>query len=131
MKSDEVEALVFDVFGTVVDWRTSVIEESAAFGARHGIDTDWPAFADEWRHAGYSGGMKRVASGDLPWMKVDALHRMKLDEMLSDLGVTSVSEDEIHRLSYVWHRQSWRTHTSPTRRHTRRLRICSVCRPNA
>ncbi len=104
MRPDEVGALVFDVFGTVVDWRSSVIEESAAFGARHGIDADWPAFADEWRNAGYTGGMKRVASGELPWIKVDELHRMKLDEMLSDLGATGVPEEDIHHLSYVWHR---------------------------
>ena len=89
MRPDDVGALVFDVFGTVVNWRTSVIEESAAFGARHGIDADWPAFADEWRNAGYTGGMKRVASGELPWIKVDELHRMKLDEMLSGMGVFS------------------------------------------
>ncbi len=104
MRPDEVGALVFDVFGTVVDWRTSVIAESAAFGARHGIDADWAAFADDWRNNGYSGGMKRVASGELPWVKVDELHRIKLDQMLSDMGVTGVPEDEIHQLSYVWHR---------------------------
>lgn len=104
MRPDEVGALVFDVFGTVVDWRSSVIEESAAFGARHGINADWPTFADEWRNAGYSGGMKRVASGELPWMKVDELHRMKLDEMLSGMDVTGISDDEVHDLSYVWHR---------------------------
>ena len=71
-----VKALVFDVFGTVVDWRGSIIREGQALGRRKKLKVDWPAFADAWR-AGYRPAMARVRSGELPWTKIDDLHRLK------------------------------------------------------
>src|SRR5215471_17687554 len=71
----EVKALTFDVFGTVVDWRGSLIREGLAFGAARGIQIDWASFADDWR-GGYSPSMNRVRHGELPWTNIDALHRM-------------------------------------------------------
>ena len=59
---ENVKALAFDVFGTVVDWRDSIIREAAAFGAKHGLDADWAGFADAWR-AGYRPAMQRVRTG--------------------------------------------------------------------
>ena len=81
------KALAFDVFGTVVDWRSSIIAELEEFGRTHGVDADWSAMADGWR-SGYSPAMDRVRRGELPWTRIDDLHRMILDELLAAAGVT-------------------------------------------
>lgn len=96
------KALAFDVFGTVVDWRSSVIREFQQFGQRHGLHQDWPAFADAWR-AGYAPAMDRVRRGDLPWTRIDDLHRMILDDLLAGGGITAPDED-IDELNRAWHR---------------------------
>jgi 2-haloacid dehalogenase len=96
------QALAFDVFGTVVDWRSSIIRELEAFGRKHGLQQDWPTFADKWR-AGYVPAMDRVRGGELPWMKIDDLHRMILDGLLHAAGI-SVSDDEVDYLNRSWHR---------------------------
>src|SRR5262252_9482870 len=98
-----VKALVFDVFGTVVDWRTSIIAEAEAFGARKGITIDWAALVDQWR-GGYQPSMQRVRSGELPWTKLDALHRVTLDRLLREFGIAGLSEAEIDWLNRAWHR---------------------------
>src|SRR5881296_1275675 len=72
-------ALVFDTFGTVVDWRGSIIEEGRAWAKTKGFELDWAGFADRWR-AGYGPAMDKVRKGQLPWTKLDVLHRMILDE---------------------------------------------------
>lgn len=97
-----IRALAFDVFGTVVDWRSSVARELAAFGARHGISDDWSAFADDWR-AGYVPAMDRVRRGELPWTRIDDLHRGRLVELLNDRGI-DVDDAEIDDLNRAWHR---------------------------
>src|SRR5260370_24944391 len=76
-----VKALVFDVFGTVVDWRRSILRELAAFGRERGIAADWDAFVDDWRK-GYQPAMQRVRCGELPGLKIHDLHRTILDELL-------------------------------------------------
>ena len=98
-----VQALTFDVFGTVVDWRGSIIREGEALGAAHGLDVDWAAFADAWR-GGYRPSMARVRSGELPWTKLDALHRMILDELLDKFGIGTLSEADKQHWNRVWHR---------------------------
>jgi 2-haloacid dehalogenase len=95
-------ALAFDVFGTVVDWRSSIIRELAEFGAKHGISRDWAAFADEWR-SGYAPAMDRVRRGELPWTRIDDLHRMTLVELLAAAGV-EVTDEEVDHLNRAWHR---------------------------
>lgn len=95
-------ALAFDVFGTVVDWRSSIICELEDFGQRRGVQQDWPAFADNWR-AGYAPAMDRVRRGDLPWTRIDDLHRMILVELLDRAGIAS-SDDEVDELNRAWHR---------------------------
>lgn len=95
-------ALAFDVFGTVVDWRSSLIRELEQFGQRHGLQQDWAAFADNWR-AGYAPAMDRVRRGDLPWTRIDDLHRMILDDLLRTAGV-AVSDEDIDHLNRAWHR---------------------------
>jgi 2-haloacid dehalogenase len=98
-----VKALVFDTFGTLVDWRGSIIEEGAAWGRAKGLDIDWPKFADRWR-AGYPVYMQKVRSGELPWTNVDGLHRMILVEVLVEFGIQGLSADEKEHWNRVWHR---------------------------
>ena len=98
-----VKALVFDTFGTVVDYRTTIISEGEALGKAKGLTVDWAKFADAWRGA-YAPAMDRVRKGELPWTKLDALHRMMLDKVLVDFGVKGLSEAEIDNLNHVWHR---------------------------
>jgi 2-haloacid dehalogenase len=98
-----VKALVFDVFGTVVDWRGSIIREGQALGRRKKLKVDWPAFADAWR-AGYRPAMARVRSGEQPWTKIDALHRMILDDLLLRFPLGRLAEADIDHLNRVWHR---------------------------
>ena len=96
-------ALAFDVFGTVVDWRSSVIAELEAFGKSHGVEWDWPAFADKWRK-GYLPAMDLVRRGELPWTRIDDLHRMILEDLLRDAGITAVSDADVDKLNRAWHR---------------------------
>ena len=97
-----VKALAFDVFGTVVDWRSSLIRELEQFGQHHGLQHDWAVFADNWR-AGYAPAMDRVRRGDLPWTRIDDLHRMILVGLLDDARA-AVSDDDIDHLNRAWHR---------------------------
>ena len=99
----EIVALTFDVFGTVVDWRTSVIREGEMLSQEKGFDVDWGEFADRWR-GGYGPSMNRVRTGELPWTKIDVLHRMVLDELIIEYGLTGLSEEETDHLNRVWHR---------------------------
>jgi 2-haloacid dehalogenase len=98
-----VRALAFDVFGTVVDWRGSIIREGAEWGAKKGLQVDWAKFADRWR-AAYGPAMDKVRKGTLPWMKLDALHRMILDELLNEFQITGLHEEEKESWNRVWHR---------------------------
>ena len=98
----DLEALVFDVFGTVVDWRSTIIREGEALGRKKDLDVDWAAFADAWRGR-YAPSMDRVRSGEIPWTNLDALHRASLEELLDEIGVVSLSEEEKDRFNEVWH----------------------------
>ena len=99
----DVSALVFDVFGTVVDWRSSIIREGQQLTRTRGIQADWEAFADGWR-AGYGPAMNRVRTGALPWTKIDDLHRLILDDLLVEFSINGLSEDEVDDLNRAWHR---------------------------
>ncbi|MBI2688229.1 MAG: haloacid dehalogenase type II [Acidobacteria bacterium] len=94
-----VKALTFDVFGTVVDWRSSIIHEATAMELR----VDAAEFADAWR-AGYQPAMARVRSGELGWTNIDTLHRMILDELLRKYRIDELSEARKTHLNRVWHR---------------------------
>ncbi|MEM7300412.1 MAG: haloacid dehalogenase type II [Pseudomonadota bacterium] len=97
------KALLFDVFGTVVDWRTSIIRELTEFGKGHGISLDWEGFADQWRGL-YQPSMEAVRTGAREWTTLDELHRESLDTLLSDHGVLGLSEEDLVRLNRAWHR---------------------------
>jgi 2-haloacid dehalogenase len=98
-----VKALLFDVFGTVVDWRTSVAREVAAAARSVGVETDGFALADAWRGE-YVPSMRRVAAGALPWTVIDELHRAALDRLLPRFGLAALGEAEREHLNRAWHR---------------------------
>ena len=97
-----LRALLFDTFGTVVDWRTSIISEFEAFGREKYIALDWPAFVDEWKTS-YRPGMDAVRDGRWPWTTVEGIYRKKLDELLVKHGLDLGDEDRL-RLTRTWHR---------------------------
>ena len=96
-------ALAFDVFGTVVDWHGGVVAEVAALASKRGIEGDWPAFANDWR-AGYPVAMDRVRRAELPWLHIDQLHRMILDEIAPRHGLAALTEADRAHLNRAWHR---------------------------
>ena len=103
MRDDFPRAILFDVFGTVVDWRGSLIEELSAFGAARGIAGDWTTLVDRWR-GNYVPSMDRVRRGELPWTRLDDLHRASLDELVTELGIAGLTEDDRAHLTRAWHR---------------------------
>ena len=98
-----IEVVAFDVFGTLVDWHTSVAGALAEVGGRAGIEADWPAVANAWREL-YHPTLNRVVQGGLPFQPLDVLHRMMLDQVADQHGLgvlTSADRDELVR---AWHR---------------------------
>ena len=125
-----VRALVFDTFGTVVDWRTSVTQEVEQLAKKKGFKVDAAKFADTWR-AGYGPSMNRVRSGELPWTRLDTLHRMILDKILVDFGITGLSEPEIGALNRAWHRlRPWPDSVSGLTRLKKRFIIAPLSNGN-
>ena len=103
MDTSDIKALIFDVFGTVVDWRTSIIRQGEQFGQANSVSADWEAFADAWRGK-YQPFMAKVRDGALPWTNLDDLHRMALEELLSEFGIQGLSEEKKAELNLAWHR---------------------------
>ena len=103
MSLEDVKALHFDVFGTVVNWRSSVIAELEAFGKVKGISADWTQFADDWRGM-YQPSMDGVRRGDREWRNLDALHRESLITLIARHNITGLTEQEIEHLNTIWHR---------------------------
>jgi 2-haloacid dehalogenase len=98
-----VKALIFDVFGTLVDWRTGVARESRAILEPLGFKLDWLAFADAWR-AEYQPGMEEVRSGRIPFSKLDVIHRRMLERIRPRFGLQKVDEAVLKELNLAWHR---------------------------
>jgi 2-haloacid dehalogenase len=98
-----IKALFFDVFGTLVDWRTSVASEAQALLAPRGYALDWLAMADAWRGE-YHRAMEEVRAGRIPFCKLDVLHRRNLERILPRFGVGSLGDDVLHDLNLAWHR---------------------------
>jgi 2-haloacid dehalogenase len=103
--ANSVKALTFDVFGTVVDWHGSIIREGQLLAANKGYDVDWAKFAVSWR-AGYGPAMNKVRNGEMPWTKIDDLHRMILDDLVEEYNLTGMSEAELVHFNEAWHRLS-------------------------
>lgn len=104
MSIKDVKAIVFDTFGTITDWRTSIGNEGARVAKAKGIkDFDGDAFARAWR-AGYRPGMAPVIAGTRPWTPVDVIHRERLDVILPEFGLDMLNEEERQDLNKAWHR---------------------------
>jgi 2-haloacid dehalogenase len=99
--ADSLRALVFDVFGTCVDWRGSIIRQCKAQIRQ---DLNWDAFADEWRTDGYIRGIARIRSGETPYVSSDVLFRRKLDDLLTKYGINGLSEEATDTLAKAWRR---------------------------
>jgi 2-haloacid dehalogenase len=98
-----LKALLFDVFGTLVDWRGSIAREANEILAPLGISADWYGIADAWRDQ-YQPAMEEVRSGRLPFSKLDVLHRRNLDVVLKQFGLERVDEPIRSQLNLAWHR---------------------------
>ena len=99
------QALLFDVFGTVVDWRSGIMRDAAPFLARHGIAMTPAALADAWRDR-YQPAMQAIRSGARPFTRLDVLHRENLDAVLRDAGadLAAIPADDRAALTRAWHR---------------------------
>ncbi len=98
-----VRAMFFDVFGTLVDWRTSIAREAERVLKPLGYDLDWLAFADAWRGE-YQPGMEEVRSGRIPFCRLDVVHRRNLERFMPRFGLRNLSNDVLHELTLSWHR---------------------------
>jgi 2-haloacid dehalogenase len=109
----DVKALVFDVFGTVVDWRTSLINDLSAWSRAKGINADWTALVDGWRQA-YKPSMDEVRKNPAKgFVKLDALHRQSLDRLIEQLGIKGLGEADRDHINRGWHRlKPWSDSTS-------------------
>jgi 2-haloacid dehalogenase len=103
INSRGIKALTFDVFGTVVDYRSTIIKEGNRLNETKDLKVNWAEFADAWRGS-YRPNMNRVMSGELPWMNLDSLHMMALKQLLEKFKVEHLTEQEIIHLNQVWHR---------------------------
>ena len=99
----QIKALFFDVFGTLVDWRTSIAREAKARLEPLGFEFDWLEFADAWRGE-YQTGMEEVRSGRIPFSKLDVIHRRNLDRIRARFGLERLEEETIQQLNLAWHR---------------------------
>jgi 2-haloacid dehalogenase len=100
-----VRAIVFDTFGTVVDWRGSLINSFQHFGTERGLDAPWEKLADRWR-AAYQPSLNRVRRGELEWTILDELHYAALVELLPEFGIASLAASDLRFLTDCWHRLS-------------------------
>lgn len=98
-----IKACVFDTFGTVVDWRSSVIGEATSWGKAKGLNINWVEFTDRWR-LGYKPAMDKVRRGGIPWTNLDGLQRMILEDLLKDYRIEGLSEEDKVNWAHVWRR---------------------------
>ena len=101
--TNTVKAMVFDTFGSVVDWRGSIIRDLTRWGLENGYTADWAALADKWRGR-YQPQMEKVRSGQREWTILDVLHRESLDALLPEFGLEAMTEEQRQHVNRVWHR---------------------------
>jgi 2-haloacid dehalogenase len=130
MRSDSVKALFFDVFGTLVDWRSGVAGAAQGLLEPRGIVLDWTAFADAWRDQ-YQPAMEAVRSGNLAYTKLDVLHRRTLQKILPQFGLEHLNDVELDRLTLAWHQlDAWPDVQAGLSRLRRRYLIAPVSNGN-
>ncbi len=98
----DLKVLAFDVFGTVVDWRSGIIAEVSAIAREHDLEVDAAAIADRWRSR-YQPFLDRVRQGEMPWQVLDDLHRAALREVVVEFSLQSLTESDLDRLVFAWH----------------------------
>jgi 2-haloacid dehalogenase len=99
----DLKVCIFDVFGTVVDWRGSLIEDLPKLGKKDGLDTDWTSFADDWRGL-YQPQMSRVRKGELPWTRIDDLHKEAFEMLLNKRSLKHPGEEGAWAFTHLWHK---------------------------
>jgi 2-haloacid dehalogenase len=125
-----IRAMFFDVFGTLVDWRTGVAREAERTLRSRGYSLDWLAFADAWRGE-YQPGMEEVRSGRIPFSKLDVLHRRNLERFIPRFGLRDLSEDVLHELTLAWHRlDAWPDVTLALKRLEKKFLLAPVSNGN-
>ncbi|MDA2919617.1 haloacid dehalogenase type II [Desulfobacterota bacterium AH_259_B03_O07] len=130
IKISSIKALAFDVFGTVVDWRTTIIRECTLLGKAKGIHVDWAQFADAWR-AGYAPAMDQVRRSELSWMNIDSIHRMILERLLIEFEIKGLTESEKYDLNRIWHRlRPWPDSVRGLRRLRKRYVLATLSNGN-
>ena len=131
MTNSTIRALTFDVFGTVVDWRTSVAREGETMARRLDIrGVDWTRFAMDWR-ALYQPAMERIRNGSEPFTKLDVLHRANLEQVLARHGIDNLREDELEHLNNAWHRlDPWPDASAALRRLRQRFVLATLSNGN-
>ncbi len=130
MFTGEIKALTFDVFGTVVDYYRTIVSEGEQLAQEKGLQVDWGAFALAWRNR-YNPFIQRVERHELPWTKLDTLHRLALDEVLAEFHVTSLTEEEKVQLNRVWHRlQPWQDSVAGLTRLRRKFVLATLSNGN-
>lgn len=126
LDENNIKVLAFDVFGTVVDWHSSIAREVLAINPQ--IDAD--AFALAWRD-GYMPAMRRVTSGELGWTLIDDLHRIILDDILETFGIKDLSEVQRQQLNMAWHRlDAWPDVVAGLTRLKSKYTICTLSNGN-
>ena len=126
----QVRALLFDVFGTLVDWRSGVAREAKAVLEPLGFSLDWMAFADAWRGQ-YQPAMEEVRSGRIRYTKLDVLHRQTLQRILPRFGISGLDDEHVDRLTFAWHQlDAWPDVRSGLQRLRERFLIAPVSNGN-
>ena len=129
MLDESIKALFFDVFGTLVDWRTSIAREAQSILGPRGVALDWPAFADAWRNE-YQPAMEEVRAGRTRYVKLDVLHRQMLQKILPRFSL-NLGEDELAALTSAWHRlDAWPDVPSGLARLRKRFLVAPVSNGN-
>ena len=122
----DIKAILFDVFGTVVDWRGSLIRELSAWGDERGWRVDWEGLADAWRGA-YVPSMNRVRRGELPWMNLDELQRRSLAGIGARFGLPRLDDADREHIVTAWHRlDPWPDSVTGLARLKRALHDCAA-----
>jgi 2-haloacid dehalogenase len=130
MPLNGVKALCFDVFGTLVDWRTGVVRDAELVLKPLGYSIDWLAFADAWRER-YQPGMEEVRSGHIPYTKLDILHRRMLAQIVLRFGLERLDGGVLDRLTLAWHRlDAWKDVATGLARLRERYLIAPVSNGN-
>src|SRR5712671_50254 len=124
--SDKPKALLFDVFGTLVDWRTSVARDSEQVLKPLGVSVDWLGFADAWRGE-YQGAMDQVRDGHIPFCKLDILHRRNLDLIMPRFNISGIAENALQYLNLAWHRLDAWPDVAPGMSRLRRRHLLAPC----